>query len=195
VTDIKLLRDVEIKSASQGIASAVFATFWQEDLDGDVTHDTAFTDGQAVLVSQFNHGSWQPGVAPAGKGRIRTTRTEAIADLKFFLGMRAGQETFDTVAQLAEDGLGSWSYGYDIVGPDGASFGEWKGRRVRFLKRLTVTEVSPVMRPAGIGTRTLAAMAEDDDAELAAREYVRFMESQLRDYRRDLAAIRDRVLS
>src|SRR5690606_30998985 len=52
--------------------------------------------------------------------------------------------------------LGQWSYGFDIVKH---SFGEFEGRQVRFLERVKVHEVSPVLVGAGVGVRTLVAKA------------------------------------
>ena len=50
--------------------------------------------------------------------------------------------------------LQEWSYGFDIVK---AKSGQFEERDVRFLEKLLVHEVSPVLLGAGIGTRTLSA--------------------------------------
>lgn len=149
----KRLNRVEIKDADKGEVSAIFATFNAKDSDGDVTLPGGFADGGIVPISAYGHRSWQ-GALPVGKGKLRETKTEAVMDGKFFLDTADGADTFTTVKHLAEDGLGEWSYGYDVIESDR---GDFNGEPVRFLKRLKVHEVSPVLLGAGVGTRTLAA--------------------------------------
>jgi len=150
---VKTFSRVEIKDADKGEVSAVFATLEVIDSDGDVTPKGAFEDGAKAAISAYGHKSWQ-GALPVGKGSIREVGTEAIFDGRFFMDTADGAATFAVVKALAEDGLGEWSYGYD---PVEFSFGEHDGKQVRFLNRLKVHEVSPVLLGAGIGTRTLAA--------------------------------------
>lgn len=147
---------VEIKDADKGEVAAVFSTFDVIDSDGDVTSAGAFEDGTVVPISSYGHGSWS-GALPVGKGRIRQTATEAILDGQFFMDTTAGRDTFTTVKELGE--LGQWSYGYD---PVEFHFGEVDDRKVRFLDRLKVHEVSPVLVGAGVNTRTLSAKSQKE---------------------------------
>jgi hypothetical protein len=149
--DSKRFQHVDIKSADKGEVSAVFSTFNTIDLDGDVTDPAAFTDGAEVVISSYGHTS-HDGVLPVGKGVIRTTKTEAIMDGKFFLDTTGGRDTFTVVKELGP--LGQWSYGYDV---QESAPGTFEGTAVRFLKRLKVHEVSPVLIGAGINTRTVGA--------------------------------------
>lgn len=148
---------VEVKDADEdkGEVTAVFATFNAKDHDQDVTVPGAFDEGAAALISQFNHSSWS-GALPAGKGTISTTRTEAVFNGEFFMDTTHGRDTFLTVKESGD--LQEWSYGYD---PVEFSFGEFEGERVRFLNKLKVFEVSPVMLGAGLDTRTLSAKRAD----------------------------------
>jgi HK97 family phage prohead protease len=146
----KTLTDVTIKSLDRGEVSAVFSTFNVIDKDGDVTEPGAFTDGQEVLISAYGHSSWG-GVLPVGKGTIRQTDDEGIFDGAFFMDTTQGRDTFEVVKQLGPKG--EWSYGFDVVEE---SFGKFDDRDVRFLKRLDVHEVSPVLIGSGVNTRTLA---------------------------------------
>jgi len=166
---------VEIKSPDRGTVSAVFATFDVADADGDVTLPGAFEEGAPVVISSYNHTSWG-GNRPVGKGKIRTTKSEAILDGQFFMDTVDGRETFEVVKGLAESSLGEWSYGFDIEEADPGTF---DGDEVQFLRRLKVWEVSPVMRGAGIDTRTLAVKALTGPAELVATEYARFTRDEL----------------
>lgn len=149
----KQLARVDIKAADRGEVEAVFATFDVVDSDGDVTVPGAFTDGEEVLISSYQHTSWS-GSLPVGKGTIRQTKSEAIFTGQFFMDTTQGRDTFAVVKALGA--RQQWSYGYDVLdsGP-----GKHDGRDVQFLRRLKVHEVSPVLIGAGVNTRTLAVKA------------------------------------
>jgi hypothetical protein len=150
----KTLTNVRIKNADEGLIEAVFSVFDVVDLDGDVTRKGAFTDGAAVVISAYGHGSWE-GRLPVGKGTIREVGNEAILDGQFFLNTTHGRDTFETIKQLSEDELQEWSYSLHEVESER---GTVDGKSVRIIKRVgLVKEVSPVLRGAGIGTRTLSA--------------------------------------
>ena len=146
---------VEVKDEDKGEVDLVFSRFNVIDKDGDVTLPGAFSDvdGTKVPVSAYGHQSWE-GKLPVGVAKIDQRRGEAIAHAKFFLDTTHGVDTFRTVKHLAKDGLGDWSYGYKA---QDYSFGEFEGQRVRFLKKLGVDEVSPVLVGAGVNTRTISA--------------------------------------
>ena len=152
----KSLARFEIKDADEGTVTAVFSTMNVIDSDGDVTRPGAFEDGAPVRISAYGHTSWL-GELPVGKGTIRQTKTEAILDGQFFMDTTSGRDTFIVVKEMGS--LGEWSYGYD---PVEYSFGEFEGQRVRFLDKLKVHEVSPVLLGAGVNTRTLVAKAKGD---------------------------------
>lgn len=149
----KTFTRVEIKDEDKGEVTAVFATLNVIDSDGDVTTKGAFEDGAKVRISAYGHRSWD-GALPVGKGSIREVGDEAILDGQFFLDTPAGADTFKVVKALGEDGLQEWSYGYD---PVEYSFGEFEEQPVRYLNKLKVHEVSPVLLGAGVGTRLLTA--------------------------------------
>ena len=129
-----------------GEFAAAFATLNVIDHDGDVTLPGAFTDGEPVRIASWNHG-WDQ--LPVGKGVIREDEDQALVDGRFFLNTQTGKEHYETVKALGE--LQEWSYGFDVLD---ASYGEFQGRQVRFLRKLKVHEVSPVMLGAGVGTHT-----------------------------------------
>lgn len=165
MTERKSLTGVEIKDAEKGIVTAVFATLGVRDHDGDLTRDGAFTDGAKVAISAYGHKSWD-GALPPGKGVIHVKGKKAVCEMQFFMNTQHGRDTFETVKQLAEDGLGEWSYGYDV---EEHSYGKEKDQPVRYLDRLKVHEVSPVLLGAGIGTRTVTAKSRDGDPHDPAR--------------------------
>ena len=170
----KGLARVEVKDEDRGEVVAVFATLDVIDSDGDVTVKGAFDDGAPVRISAYGHTSWE-GRLPVGKGTIREKGKEAILEGAFFLDTAAGRDTFTVVKELGAEGLQEWSYGYD---PKEYSFGEFEGQQVRFLQKLKVHEVSPVLLGAGVGTRLLSAksggmkFADHLDAVLAELEAV-----------------------
>jgi HK97 family phage prohead protease len=141
-----------LKASDQGVVSVIFSTLNVLDHDGDVTLPGAFTDGQKVRVSAYNHASWGPSALPVGKGQIHEDGNSAIFDGQFFLNTDAGRETFETVKAMGD--LQEWSFGFDVL--DGGP-GQFQGEQVNFLRKLNVFEVSPVLLGAGIGTRTVSA--------------------------------------
>jgi hypothetical protein len=140
-----------VKDADKGLVEAVFSTFNVIDADGDVTLPGAFDDGAEWMISAYGHKSWD-GVLPVGKGVVRVTDTEAIMDGQFFMDTVGGLETFKVVKAMGS--LQEWSYS---CSPDKYSYGEFEDKDVRFLEHIRPGgEVSPVIKGAGIGTRTTA---------------------------------------
>lgn len=138
----------------EGEFSAVFSTLNVIDHQEDVTLPGAFTEGEPVRIAAWNHG-WDQ--LPVGKGEIREEEDSAVVEGRFFLNTQTGREHYETVKALGA--LQEWSYSFDILD---ASFGEFEGKQVRFLRKLKVHEVSPVMLGAGIGTHTRAIKSDGD---------------------------------
>jgi hypothetical protein len=152
VGERKSLGRVEIKDADKGTFDALIAQFNVVDSDGDVTNPGAFPEGKSVPVSSYGHASWE-GKLPIGTATLKQTRTECIASGRFYLDTTDGKDTWAVLKQMQADGHPSeWSYGYE---PKEYSFGEFNDQHVRFLNGVDVFEVSPVLRGAGVGTRTL----------------------------------------
>jgi hypothetical protein len=152
----------DFKAEDTGKVTCIFSRFNMRDHDGDVTVPGAFSEGAPVRISQWGHGSWSPGLLPVGKGAIASDDTVATMTGQFFLKTQAGADTFEVVREMGD--MQEWSYQYDPVLSD---TGDFEGEQVRFLRKLIVNEVSPVMLGAGIGTRTtsvksLADMTPDD---------------------------------
>lgn len=155
----KLVTPIELKEAGKdreaGEFTAIFSTFNVIDRQGDVTLPGAFKDGQAVRVAYWGH-RWQD--LPCGRGVIHADDEKAWIDGKFFLDTDSGAETYKTVKNLGD--LQEFSFGFDV---DEADKGVFEGKPVRFLKALTVHEVSPVLLGAGIGTQTVAIKGTSQD--------------------------------
>lgn len=157
--DRKNLASVEVKDEATGQVEAVFATLGVVDKDNDLTEKGAFTEGAPVVISSYNHKSWE-GALPVGKATIHEVGNQVVMKGQFFMNTTHGRETFETVKALAEDGLGEWSYGFNV---DDSESGQHEGKSVRILKKMSVYEVSPVMRGAGVGTRTTYAKSFNDE--------------------------------
>jgi hypothetical protein len=84
----------------------------------------------------------------------------------FFVDTQHGLDTFKTVKAMSQEpNLQEWSYGYDVIDSDR---GDFEGQQVRFLKKLKVHEVSPVLLGAGVNTRTLSVKGDTSFIEHAA---------------------------
>ncbi len=142
---------VKVLDMDKGEVECVFATLGVKDKDGDVTVPGAFKEGQVVAISQHGHTIWD-GSAPVGKGQIFTEGHEAVFKGQFFMDMAAARDTFHAVKGMAEHG--QWSYGFQTTK---SQPGDFQGEKVKFLLEQDVFEVSPVLRGAGVGTRTTSA--------------------------------------
>jgi len=151
----KTLR-VEIKDEEKGIVTAAFAKLGVMDLDGDITLPGAF-GSQKVGVSAYGHNSWS-GALPIGRGSISEKNGEAVAELKLFMSTVNGREHFEVIKGMGD--LQEWSYGFDVK-ETGEVTEELRQKGVRrVLKKLNVFEISPVLRGAGIDTRTTSVKCE-----------------------------------
>lgn len=155
--DKKSLARFEVKDETKGEVEAVFATLNVKDHDDDVTKPGAFDNGAEVVISAYNHKSWE-GALPVGKGTIHEVGNEVVMKGRFFLNTTAGRDTFEVVKELGS--RQEWSYGFNV---DESEPGEHEGKSVRVLKKMTVHEVSPVLRGAGVGTTTRYAKSLKDE--------------------------------
>jgi len=155
--DSKSLARVEIKDETKGEVEAVFATLNVKDKDDDVTVPGAFTEGQQVVISSYNHKSWE-GALPVGTATIHEVGNEVVMKGRFFLNTTGGRDTFEVVKELKD--RQEWSYGFNV---DDSEQGEFEGKSARILKKMSVFEVSPVMRGAGVNTRTTYAKSFGDE--------------------------------
>ena len=145
---------LEIKDAEKGQVEAVFATFDVIDKHGDWTEPDAFDDGAEVLIGAWGHATVF-GEPPVGKGVIKVTKKDARLVGQYFLDTQAGAEQFKTVRNVGPKQ--EWSYSFEVKGT-GEVTDEMHQRGVRrVLSKMLVHEVSPVMRGAGINTRTVSA--------------------------------------
>ena len=162
----KALSGVELKERDDKVEiEAVFATLDVKDHDDDVTVKGAFEDNALVRISDWNHGSWG-GARPIGKGWIKEEGNDVVFRGEFFK-TQAAQEMREVLKGLGP--LAEFSYGFDVLDSEK---GEFKGEQVRYLRRMKVHEVSPVLLGAGINTGTRYVKSGetlDDDMKLAVQ--------------------------
>lgn len=150
-----LLSKENIKSiGDDGRVTSVFSTMNVVDKDNDVTIPGAFGK-QRVKISPAHDWS-EPGL---GFADIHEVGNEAIAEMQFYLDMPKAAEWFTSIKRNHEhDVPQEYSYGFNIEDASYGTFGE-DDRNVRFINKVKVFEVSPVMLGAGRNTRTLSAKA------------------------------------
>ena len=141
----------KVEDGDAGTVSVVFSTLGVIDSDQDVTLPGAFENGAKTRISAYGHESWL-GALPVGKGTIHEVKDEAIFNGQFFMDTQQGRDTFATIKAMGD--MQEWSYGYDAVE---YKFGDHEDRPVRFLEKVKVHEISPVLIGAGVNTRTLVA--------------------------------------
>jgi HK97 family phage prohead protease len=158
--DIKSI-DLEIKNDEKGEVAAVFSVFDKIDSDGDIVKagsiKSGFKSGDVPMV--WAH-KWD---MPIGKGQIEQDDDKATFKGQFFMDTESGREAYNLVKAMGE--LQQWSFGFKV---DDSEYGKFKKdgsdeeEDVRFLKGLTVYEVSPVLVGANQETYTMAIKSNTD---------------------------------
>lgn len=146
--------ELKLDTNGEGTFEAVFSTMNVIDKDEDITQNGAFGE-QDVVISQWNHGSWQPGAGglPIGVGKIFERGDEGIISGEFDMNDPDAVKTYKKFKYLKSKGR-TVEFSYSLPEID-FEYQERDGRRVRILKRIKVNEVSPVLMGAGENTRLL----------------------------------------
>ena len=146
--------ELKLDSQGEGTFEAVFATLNVIDSDRDITELGAF-GRQDVILSQYNHGSWDRGekALPLGIGVIFERGEEAIVQGEFDMSDEAAVKTYKKMKYLTEKGR-TQEFSYSLPEID-YEIRDVDGECVRILKKIRVNEVSPVLMGAGVNTRIL----------------------------------------
>lgn len=156
---------VEFKEGEdhKGQVKAVFSLFNDVDSDGDVVLPTAIKSGfdevNETVPMVWAH-QWDK---PIGKGYIKKDSEKAVFDGEFFMDTESGAEAYKLVKNMGE--LQQWSFGFRV---NDSEYGKFKkdGKEeteVRYLKDLSVYEVSPVLVGANQDTFTMAIKSQKSD--------------------------------
>lgn len=168
---------------ADGTASWVMARLNVVDLDGDVTLPGAFGRQHFAILPAHDASH-----VPLGKASLAEVGDEAVVEARFNLAIPAARDWHAAIMfDLAHPpAVQEYSYAYSLR-EGGAAYGDLDGRRVRYFRPLPdgspgldVLETSPVLRGAGVGTRTLAAKDRHDPALL--REFCRFVAANVAHY-------------
>lgn len=143
----------EVSEAGEGVA--VIATLNVVDHDGDVTLPGAFGEQVAAMVPAH---MWE--AAPIGKAKIHESGNDVLADFKINRNTTLGKDWYEAIKFDLENPptKQEYSYGFRVTESAQGDF-ETEGMEpieVRFIKGVIVAEISPVLKGAGINTRTLA---------------------------------------
>jgi len=153
--------DFQLKEETEGKVSAVFSVFNSLDSDGDVVEPGAIKSGfKSGNVPMVWAHKWD---MPIGKGYITEDNDKATFTGEFFMDTDSGKEAYKIVKNMGD--MQQWSFGYRV---NDSEYGKLKKdgsdneEDVRFLKDLTVFEVSPVLVGANQETYTLAIKSNTD---------------------------------
>tara|TARA_A200000159_G_scaffold164037_1_gene192242 strand:+ start:556 stop:1719 length:1164 start_codon:yes stop_codon:yes gene_type:complete len=151
--------DLELKSETEGKVSAVFSVFNSLDSDGDIvlpgSIKSGFKSGSVPMV--WAH-KWD---MPIGKGSIKSDGDKATFEGEFFMDTDSGKEAYKIVKNMAD--MQQWSFGYRVNDAERGKIGEGDEEKdARFLKDLTVFEVSPVLVGANQDTYTMAIKSNEE---------------------------------
>ena len=156
--------EFELKQEAAGKVSAVFSVFNSLDSDGDVvlpgSIKSGFKSGDVPMV--WAH-KWD---MPIGKGRIKEDDGKATFDGEFFMDTDSGQEAYKIVKNMGD--MQQWSFGYRVNDAETAPFKSADSENeqdARYLKDLTVFEVSPVLVGANQETYTMAIKSNKELVE------------------------------
>ena len=144
----------------QGYVLARVATLNIPDNEDDVLmSDSVGT--QDIIVSKWNHSSKQVfGPSPVGMGRVYEDGDSLLAEMEYFLDdeppNREAIDAYNTVKHLSKKNQCYWSIAYKTKETDYKQIDDGGMVRViRYIRRMSVDEASPVDDPGGVGTRTI----------------------------------------
>ena len=159
--------DLEFKADGEGKVSAVFSVFNTLDSDGDVVIPEAIKSGfKSGSVPMVWAHKWD---MPIGKGAIKQDGDKATCEGEFFMDTESGKEAYNLVKAMGD--LQQWSFGYRVNDSERGKFKSGdKDVDARYLKDLSVYEVSPVLVGANQDTYTMAIKSNKELLEEMASE-------------------------
>lgn len=137
------------EAPSEGAVVARLARLGVVDLQGDIVEPGCLGGPAPVVISGWNHSAYQ-GAIPVGTGTVAEEGGYLVLRGRLLLATQGGREVHEVLRALGP--RGRWSWGFSIVEsrPDKVD-----GARVRRLVRIRVSEASPVLSPASIGSGTV----------------------------------------
>lgn len=159
-----ILAELLASEDDTGSFEAVIATTGVVDSDSDVIAPGAMEGNTVPILPAHDSGS-----VPLGKAKIEERDDQVVAIGKFNLDIQAAREWFSAIKADLQDPPAKFEYSWGFI-PTKFRFEEQDDMQVRVIEELDLLEVSPVLRGASVGTRTLSAKErrEKDDAKADA---------------------------
>ena len=153
------------KDGVEGKVRAVFSLFDDIDSDGDVVLPSAIKSGFDPVNDEVPMVWAHQWDKPIGRGKIVKDDSKAVFDGEFFMDTESGNEAYKLVKNMGN--LQQWSFGFRV---NDSEYGKFKKdnteeTEVRYLKDLSVYEVSPVLVGANQETFTMAIKSQNQDPE------------------------------
>jgi hypothetical protein len=139
-----------------GSITATIATFGVVDKDGDVLVKGCVPDGTPVVISGWGHSAMIDARVPVGVGTLHSAGDELRVRGTLFLDFNPEARAAFAVVKTLGAAL-EWSFGFLIQERGVPSEEQRRAGAKQTLLRVDAFEVSPVLRGAGIGTRTIEA--------------------------------------
>jgi hypothetical protein len=160
-----------IQDEANGEVEAVVATLGRVDNVGDVILPGAVDPTKNVWLSTYGHSVVLDRAPPVGVGRIREDGNVLLFEGRLFLTTDRGRDAFATLREMGP--FAEWSFAFPNATVKVKELtDEWRAKGARrLLVGIEPVEASPVLIPAGHGTRTLAVKSDasaDEQAEVRA---------------------------
>ena len=183
MSEDKEIKNIEFEvkgdGKTKGQVKAVFSVFNTLDSDGDVVLPDAvrsgFKSGDVPMV--WSH-KWD---MPIGKGKINKDKDKATFEGNFFMDTESGKEAYNLVKNMGD--LQQWSFGFKVNDSEYGKFQKDASadeQDVRYLKDLSVYEVSPVLVGANQDTFTMA-IKSDKETEAKIVQSITFEDTEEKD--------------
>ena len=183
MSEDKEIKNIEFEvkgdGKTKGQVKAVFSVFNTLDSDGDVVLPDAvrsgFKSGDVPMV--WSH-KWD---MPIGKGKINKDKDKATFEGNFFMDTESGKEAYNLVKNMGD--LQQWSFGFKVNDSEYGKFQKDASedeQDVRYLKDLSVYEVSPVLVGANQDTFTMA-IKSDKETEAKIVQSITFDDTEEKD--------------
>jgi hypothetical protein len=166
------------RATEAGEVTAIVATVGVVDHDGDVILSGAVAPGAPAVLSMFGHDALREHAPPVGRGTLTEQAGRLVFVGQYFMDTTRGVEAFRVVRGLAE--LAQWSFGYRVTDEAQPSDEQRRRGALRLIRSMDVSEVSPVLRGAGIGTGTETAKRYAREQAEIRREAARFVAASRR---------------
>lgn len=149
---------LELLSSNEDTGSfeAVIATTGVVDSDGDVIAEGAMAGNTVPILPAHDSSS-----VPLGKARVEERDDQVVAIGKFNLDIQVARDWFSAIKADLQDPPPKFEYSWGFI-PTKFRFEERDDMQVRVIEELDLLEVSPVLRGASVGTRTLSAKQRRD---------------------------------